>query len=80
MLNVKNMSVMNFQNALRGARNPMNSWGKSDSYYDSKGLFVIGENDLTLAKKLCKAGSDHRKFLRQIFISVDITAPLYWWK
>lgn len=80
MLNVKNMSVMNFENALRGARNPMNSWGKSDSYYDSKGLFVIGENDLTLAKKLCKAGSDHRKFLRQIFISVDITAPLYWWK
>jgi len=74
------MSVMNFENALRGARNPMNSWGKSDSYYDSKGLFVIGENDLTLAKKLCKAGSDHRKFLRQIFISVDITAPLYWWK
>ncbi|EJO5349240.1 hypothetical protein NRP93_003406 [Clostridium botulinum] len=80
MLDVKNVSVMNFENALRGARNPMNSWGKSDSYYDSKGVFVIGENDLSLAKKLCRAGSDHRKFLRQIFISVDINAPLYWWK
>ncbi|EPY6469863.1 hypothetical protein ACWO4B_000467 [Clostridium sporogenes] len=80
MLNVKNISVMNLENALRGARNPMNSWGKSDSHYDSKGLFIIGQNDLTLAKKLCKAGSDHRKFLRQIFVSVDITAPLYWWK
>ncbi|MGO5073195.1 hypothetical protein ACTQ4K_04420 [Clostridium sporogenes] len=80
MLNVKNISVMNLENALRGARNPMNSWGKSDSHYDSKGLFIIGENDLALAKKLCKAGSDHRKFLRQIFVSVDINAPLYWWK
>ncbi|HDK7167035.1 hypothetical protein [Clostridium sporogenes] len=80
MLNVKNINVMNLGNALRGARNPMNSWGKSDSHYDSKGLFIIGQNDLTLAKKLCKAGSDHRKFLRQIFVSVDINAPLYWWK
>ncbi|EPY2272490.1 hypothetical protein AAGC94_16155 [Clostridium sporogenes] len=80
MLNVKNINVMNLENALRGARNPMNSWGKSDSHYDSKGLFIIGQNDLTLAKKLCKAGSDHRKFLRQIFVSIDINAPLYWWK
>lgn len=80
MLNVKNISVMNLENALRGARNPMNSWGKSDSHYDSKGLFIIGENDLNLARRLCRAGSDHRKFLRQIFISVDINAPLYWWK
>lgn len=72
--------VMNFENAMRGARNPMNSWDRSDSSYDEDGNFVFGENDLTLASKLAKSGSDHRKFLRQIFVSVDITAPLYWWK
>lgn len=80
MLEVKNVTVMNFDNALRGARNPLNSWAKSDSTYDSNGSFVIGENDLNLAKKLCKSGTDHRKFMRQILVSVDITAPLYWWK
>ena len=71
---------MNLENAIRGARNPMNSWGRMDSVYDEKGNFVLGENDLDLAKRLAHAGSDHRKFLRQIFVSVDITAPLYWWK
>ena len=71
---------MNLENAIRGARNPMNSWNKQDSYYDEDGQFVLGENDLSLACRLAKAGSDHRKFLRQIFVSVDITAPLYWWK
>ena len=71
---------MNMENAIRGARNPMNSWAKMDSYYDEKGNYVLGPNDLSLAKKLAKAGSDHRKYLRQIFVSVDITAPLYWWK
>ena len=71
---------MNFENAIRGARNPMNSWDRIDSNYDSDGNYVLGDNDLTLAKKLARAGSDHRKFLRQIFVSVDITAPLYWWK
>ena len=71
---------MNFENAIRGARNPMNSWDRMDSYYDADGNFVLGENDLSLAKRLASAGSDHRKFLRQIFVSVDITAPLYWWK
>lgn len=80
MLKVVRTSVMNFENALRGARNPLNSWDKSDSYYDAKGEFVIGENDLNLAEKLCKAGSDHRKFMRQILVSADIIAPLYWWK
>ena len=54
--------------------------GRIDSYYDDDGEYVLGENDLNLAKKLCKAGSDHRKFIRQILVSVDITAPLYWWK
>ena len=72
--------VMNMENAMRGARNPMNSWAKTDSYYKENGEFVLGENDLDLAQRLCKSGSDHRKFIRQIFISVDITAPLYWWK
>ena len=71
---------MNLENAIRGARNPMNSWGRMDSAYDSEGNYILGENDLDLAKRLAKAGSDHRKFLRQIFVSVDITAPLYWWK
>ncbi|MBR2965476.1 MAG: hypothetical protein IKC34_02870 [Clostridia bacterium] len=80
MLKVERISVMNFENAIRGARNPLNSWARMDSSYDEKGNFILGENDLALASKLAKAGSDHRKFLRQIFVSMDITAPLYWWK
>ena len=80
MLKVERISVMNFENAIRGARNPLNSWARMDSYYDEKGNFVLGENDLSLAKKLAKAGSDHRKYLRQVMVSMDITAPLYWWK
>ena len=80
MLKVERISVMNFENAIRGARNPLNSWDRMDSYYDEKGNFVLGENDLSLATKLAKAGSDHRKYLRQILVSMDITAPLYWWK
>ena len=80
MLKVERISVMNFENAIRGARNPLNSWARMDSYYDERGNFVLGENDLSLATRLAKAGSDHRKFLRQIFVSMDITAPLYWWK
>ena len=80
MLKLERTSVMNFENAIRGARNPMNSWAKSDSAYDDKGNYILGENDLALARKLCRAGSDHRKFVRQILVSVDITAPLYWWK
>ena len=80
MLKVERTSVMNMENAIRGARNPMNSWARMDSYYDEKGDFVMGQNDLDLAKRLAHAGTDHRKFLRQIFVSVDITAPLYWWK
>lgn len=97
----ENTKVFNFEGALRGMRNPMNSWDRSDSYYklsesenDSiswgdfisqdkinrgKDTFTIGENDMKLAQTLIKAGSEHRKFMRQIFVSVDITAPLYWW-
>lgn len=80
MLKTEKISVMNFENAIRGARNPLNSWARSDSYYDDKGMYILGENDLALAKKLARAGSDHRKYLRQIFVSVDVTAPMYWWK
>ena len=80
MLKTERTSVMNFENAIRGARNPMNSWARMDSTTDEKGNFVMGPNDLDLARRLAHAGSDHRKFLRQIFVSVDITAPLYWWK
>ncbi len=80
MLKVERISVMNMDNAIRGARNPLNSWARMDSYYDSEGNFVLGENDHSLAHRLAVAGSDHRKFLRQIIVSMDITAPLYWWK
>lgn len=80
MLKTANTSVMNFENAIRGARNPMNSWARMDSAYDSEGRYVLGSNDLDLARRLARSGSDHRKYLRQIFVSVDITAPLYWWK
>ena len=80
----ENTSVYNIYNAILGARNPMNSWNKSDSVFNGfNGKIentVIGKNDLALMQKLIKAGSEHRKFLRQIFCSVDITAPLYWWK
>ena len=80
MIRLERASVMNLENAMRGARNPMNSWARSDSYYNEAGEYVLGPNDLDLAKRLRKAGSDHRKFLRQVFVSVDITAPMYWWK
>ena len=80
MILLERTSVMNLDNAIRGARNPMNSWEKSDSFYDENGKFVLGQADLDLGHRLATAGSDHRKFLRQVFVSVDITAPLYWWK
>lgn len=80
MLKVERISVMNLENAMRGARNPLNSWDKGDSAYDEHGNYILGDNDLALATRLCEAGSDHRKFIRQILVSMDITAPLYWWK
>ncbi len=80
MIKLENTSVMNLENALRGARNPMASWERSDSFWDENHNYILGPNDLSLARRLCKAGPDHRKFIRQIFLSVDITAPLYWWK
>ena len=72
--------IWGFNHALRGMRNPKNSWDKSDTRYLSDGTLYIGPNDFSLAKSLIKAGTSHRKFLRQIFVSVDIIAPLYWWK
>ncbi len=80
MLNCERTSVMNIENAIRGARNPMNSWDRMDSGYNEDGEYILGPNDLGLAKRLRKAGSDHRKYIRQILVSVDITAPIYWWK
>ena len=80
MIIIERSSVMNLDGAIRGARNPMNSWAKSDSYYDENGKFVLGPIDLDFGHRLAVSGSDHRKFLRQVFVTVDITAPLYWWK
>ena len=80
MLKIERDAVMNLDGAIRGARNPMNSWAKSDSYYDENGKFVLGPVDMDFGHRLAVSGSDHRKFLRQVFVTVDITAPLYWWK
>lgn len=82
MIKVENIDVWGFQHAVRGMRNPLNSWDKSDSrrHAHPPNEWVIGENDLNLMKRLYKAGTEHRKYLRQIFVSLDITAPLYWWK
>lgn len=92
MIKLENTDVYGWEAAIRGMRNPMNSWEKSDSEWthfpewrmiaqtDSELSFVIGKNDLKLMKSLSKAGNDHGKFLRMINVTVDITAPLYWWK
>lgn len=98
MIKVENLEYWGFEHAIRGMRNPMNSWDKSDSGWRSKTPdavhstcevesegqchhgFTIGANDLSLMQKLFKGGTEHRKYLRQIFVSLDITAPLYWWK
>ena len=80
MIKIDRVKVMNIDGAIRGARNPLNSWDKSDSYYDENGDFILGRADRDLGRRLVSSGSDHRKFVRQIFVTVDITAPLYWWK
>ena len=87
--NVVTPSAEQWEAIIRGTRNPMNSWDKSDSYYtyveDEHTLqrapfeFFVGDNDLELMKKLVKAGTDHRKFMRMITVYVDVTAPMYWW-
>ncbi len=85
MIKIENIDVWGFEHAVRGMRNPLNSWDKSDSreinFCNADEVsFYIGDNDLNLMKKLYQAGTEHRKYLRQIFVSMDITAPLYWWK
>lgn len=75
MIKIENIQAFNFEGAMRGMRNPMNSWHLSDTICG-----VIGPNDLDLAKRLANAGPDHRKYARQIMVSMDITAPLFWWK
>ena len=91
MIKIENTEVVGWEAAIRGMRNPMNSWDKSDSYElgvdpisdkidHIKNTYQIGPNDLKLMKKLQNAGTDHRKFMRMITVYVDITAPLYWWK
>jgi len=80
-MEVKNIETFNWMGALRGARNPLNSWDKNDTdMMVLSGKPVLGPNDLDLAKRLCKAGESHRKWMRQVFVSMDITAPLFWWK
>lgn len=82
MLKIERDEVFNLENSIRGMRNPLNSWSKSDSDYDElepSGIYYnIGESDMGLCKRLIGAGTEHRKFMRQIMVSVDITAPLYW--
>ena len=85
MIKVENIEVWGFEHAVRGMRNPLNSWNKSDSYFEdtidvNSKAYSIGENDLDLMRRLYKAGTEHRKYLRQIFVAMDIIAPLYWWK
>ena len=93
MIKIENTEVVGWEHAIRGMRNPKNSWDKSDSYIDFGGIpygleyrdsipgsLIIGNNDISLMQKLCKAGTDHRKFMRMIVVYADITAPLYWWK
>ena len=99
MIKIENVEVVGWEHAIRGMRNPMNSWDKSDSWYGCGSEFddhlepedcdmdncknchfCIGKNDLDLMKRLAKAGTDHRKFMRMIVVYVDVTSPLYWWK
>lgn len=84
MIKFEHPEVWGWEHAIRGMRNPMNSWERSDTTYglgeDYLADMVIGQNDYDLMARLIKGGQPHRKFLRQIFVSVDITAPLYWWK
>ena len=80
----ENTEVWGFEHAIRGMRNPLESWGRSDSEFSmsvtGENIYIIGKNDLELMQKLIKAGSEHRKFMRQIMVSVDVTAPLYFYK
>lgn len=86
MLKIENTEVLGWEHAIRGMRNPLNSWAKSDSgscvstQAVEEGWFEVGPNDLDLMKRLRNAGTDHRKFMRMITVYVDMIGPLYWWK
>lgn len=82
MIEVKDISVFNLDGAIRGMRNPLNSWNMSDSTHEKEtGVFLLGKKDIGLAQRLLSSGTaDDSKFMRQIMVSMDITAPLYWWK
>ena len=81
MIKIEKTDIYGWEATIRGMRNPLNSWDKSDSYYDPElNAFILGEDDIALMKRLSKAGDDHAKFLRMINVTCDITAPLYWWK
>ena len=79
MIKFEQIEVWGIKHAVRGMRNPLNSWERSDTVFDGDKM-CLGENDIDLMTRLIRGGAPHRKFLRQIFVSVDITAPLYWWK
>lgn len=79
-MEIRNIKVFNIEASIRGMRNPLSSHELSDSTFIDGKNFIIGTKDMELAKKLIQAGKDHRKFLRQIFVSLDISAPEYWWK
>ena len=79
MIKIENVDIYGFEAAIRGARNPMNSWHLMDSCYNN-GEFEIGEKDYDLLRRLTIAGPEHRKWNRMVTVTVDITAPLYWWK
>ena len=84
MIEIHNTEVSGWEAAVRGMRNPMNSWEKSDSHWyteiNTDPVYYVGDNDLSLMKKLIAAGTDHSKFMRMINVTADVTAPLYWWK
>lgn len=87
MLKIENAETFGWEAAIRGLRNPFNSWSKSDSWWSSPNengtdapMFIVGENDLKLASALANSGADDGKFLRMIHVQLDVTAPLYWWK
>lgn len=79
MIKIDNVNVYGWEPAIRGMRNPLNSWEKSDTIFDGD-KWCLGNNDLKLMQQLSAAGNDHAKFLRMIVVTMDITAPLYWWK
>lgn len=80
MIQIDDIKVIGWEHAVRGMRNPMNSWGKSDSVFDTGDYVIIGPNDLELMMGLATAGSTHAKYRRMIVVYMDVTAPLYWWK